>query len=158
MPTRRALALIALAASLAVVAGPAIPAMEPEPMDLLAARDPDFARGRQAVAAKNWNAAIKAFHISEQRDSRNADIQNMLGYAYRNAGQVEVAFKHYQRALKIDPRHLGAHEYIGEAYLMVKNPAKAEEHLAALKKACPGVCEEYDDLKKKIDEYRARNK
>ena len=115
MPIRRIPALIALAASLAVVAGPAQPAMDPEPMDVLAARDPDFARGRQAIEARNWNAAIKAFHIAEQRDSRNADIQNMLGYAYRNAGQLESAFKHYQRALQIDARHRGAHEYIGEA-------------------------------------------
>lgn len=158
MPIRRIPALIALAASLAVIAGPAQPAMDPEPMDVLAARDPDFARGRQAVEARNWNAAIKAFHIAEQRDTRNADIQNMLGYAYRNAGQLESAFKHYQRALQIDSRHRGAHEYIGEAYLIARNPAKAEEHLAALKKICPGVCEEYDDLKKKIDTYRAGNK
>jgi tetratricopeptide (TPR) repeat protein len=157
MPIRRSL-LPLLSACLLLVSGPAPAAMEPEPIDVLTERDRDFARGRQAVQAKDWKAAIKAFHIAEQRDGRNADIQNMLGYAYRNAGQLDIAFKHYQRALQIDPRHRWAHEYIGEAYLMAKNPAKAEEHLATLRRICPSVCEERDDLAKKIEQYRASNK
>jgi hypothetical protein len=69
---------------------------------------------------------------------------------------VELAFKHYGRALQLNPRHRGAHEYAGEAYLMVSNLAKAEEHLAALQKICLIPCEEYEDLRKKIDTYRER--
>jgi Flp pilus assembly protein TadD len=117
----------------------------------------DHAVGRQAIEARDWNAAIASLTKAAQRDSRNADIQNLLGYAYRNSGQLEPAFNHYQRALQLDPRHLGAHEYIGEAYLMANNPAKAEEHLAALKRYCRSAnCEEHADLSKKIDQYRAR--
>jgi hypothetical protein len=41
---------------------------------------------------------------------------------------------------------------------MANNPAKAEEHLAQLKRLCPSVCEEYDDLSKKLAQYRARAK
>jgi tetratricopeptide (TPR) repeat protein len=89
-------------------------------------------------------------------DTRNADIQNYLGYAYRNAGQLDLAFRHYQRALQLNPRHRGAHEYVGEAYLVVHNLAKAEEHLAALQKICLIPCEEYADLKQKIAEYRGK--
>jgi tetratricopeptide (TPR) repeat protein len=55
------------------------------------------------------------------RDTRNADIENYLGYAYRKSGQVLSALTYYQRALQLDPRHRGAHEYIGEAYLMANN-------------------------------------
>jgi len=119
---------------------------------------PDHAAGKKAIEAKDWNGAIQSLTKAAQSDSRSADIQNLLGYAYRNTGQLEPAFKHYQRALQLDPRHLGAHEYIGEAYLIANNPAKAEEHLAALKRFCPGMCEERDDLSKKIQEYRARSK
>jgi len=158
MPTLRRLLLIFLTACLPLAAGPATSALEPEPIDALTERDRDFALGRQAVQAKNWDTAIKHFHIAEQRDGRNAEIQNMLGYAYRNAGKLDIAFKHYQRALQIDPRHRWTHEYIGEAYLMAKNPAKAEEHLAALKRVCPSACEERDELAKKIAQYRAANK
>ena len=90
------------------------------------------------------------------RDTRNADIENYLGYAYRQSGQLQPAFTHYQRALQINPRHRGAHEYIGEAYLMANNLAKAEEHLAALQRICLIPCEEYEDLKKAVADYRAR--
>ncbi len=39
---------------------------------------------------------------------------------------------------------------------MANNPAKAEEHLAALQRICLIPCEEYADLKKAIADYRAR--
>jgi Flp pilus assembly protein TadD len=118
--------------------------------------DPDYAAGKQAIDAKDWSAAIKSLNSAALRDTRNADIQNYLGYAYRNAGQLDLAFRHYQRALQLNPRHRGAHEYVGEAYLIVHNLAKAEEHLAALHKICLIPCEEYADLKKKIAEYRSK--
>jgi Flp pilus assembly protein TadD len=125
--------------------------------DPAAARlDPDYAAGKQAIEAKEWSAAIKSLSSAALRDTRNADIQNYLGYAYRNAGQMEFAFKHYGRALQLNPRHRGAHEYVGEAYLIVNNLSKAEEHLAALQEICLLPCEEYEDLKKQIDVYRKR--
>jgi Flp pilus assembly protein TadD len=120
--------------------------------------DPDYAAGKNAIAAKDWNAAIKAFSSAALRDTRNADIQNYLGYAYRHTGQLELAFKHYQRALDLNPRHRGAHEYVGEAYLIVNNLTKAEEHLAALQRICLIPCEEYGDLKDAIAAYRERTK
>jgi len=39
---------------------------------------------------------------------------------------------------------------------MAGNLPKAEEHLAKLKEICLVPCEEYDDLRKKVEEYRAR--
>ncbi len=118
--------------------------------------DPDYAAGKKAIEAKDWGAAIGFLGKAALRDSRNADIQNHLGYAYRNAGKLDKAFEHYRKALKLNPRHRGAHEYIGEAYLLVNNPAKAAEHLAALKKICVLPCEEYEDLKAKLEKYGAR--
>jgi len=118
--------------------------------------DPDYAAGKKAIEAKDWGAAVKWLSSAALRDTRNADIQNYLGYAYRNAGQMELAFKHYGRALQLNPRHRGAHEYVGEAYLMVNNLSKAEEHLAALRTICLIPCEEYEDLQKQIDAYRER--
>jgi len=119
--------------------------------------DPDYAAGKKAIESKSWQAAIKLLNSAALRDTRNADIQNYLGYAHRNSGQMELAFKHYGRALQLNPRHRGAHEYVGEAYLLVDNLPKAEEHLAALHKICLIPCEEYDDLGKKIEVYRKSN-
>ena len=118
--------------------------------------DPDYASGRQAVESKDWPAAIRLLSSAALRDTRNADIQNYLGFAYRNLGDLASAFGHYNRALLLNPRHRGAHEYVGEAYLMVNNLAKAEEHLAALEKICLLPCEELDDLKRAVTEYRKK--
>ena len=118
--------------------------------------DPDYAAGKMAIAAKDWNAAIKALSSAALRDTRNPDIQNYLGYAYRHTGQLDLAFRHYHRALQLDPRHRGAHEYVGEAYLIANNLAKAEEHLAALQRICLIPCEQYEDLKKAVVAYRRR--
>jgi len=158
MHMKSILSSVAVTLALAVASTPAMPAAEPDPLDVLVGNNPDFAQGKRAVEARDWKAAIKWLTAADKRGGRNADIQNYLGFAYRNDGQLDASFKHYEQALKIDPRHRGAHEYIGEAYLMTRNLAKAEEHLAALKRACPAVCEEYDDLSKKIADYRARNK
>lgn len=118
--------------------------------------DPDVAAGRKAIAARDWRAAIKALSAAALRDTRNADIQNDLGYAHRNAGELAQAFEHYDRALNLDPRHRGAHEYAGEAALIAGDLARAERHLMALKSICLLPCEEYDDLKSAIDAYRSK--
>jgi len=57
-------------------------------------------------------------------------------------------------ALELNPNHRGAHEYVGETYLLVNDPAKAEEHLAALAKLCFVPCAEYNDLKRAIAAYK----
>lgn len=117
--------------------------------------DPDYAGGRQAVEAKDWPAAIRFLNSAALRDTRNADIQNYLGYAYRNSGELALAFQHYHRALQLNARHRGAHEYLGEAYLMSGNLAKAEEHLALLDRICLIPCAEQGLLREKIAAFRA---
>jgi Flp pilus assembly protein TadD len=156
MPTVK-LTVVALLAVAWLALWPGTGAADPADDDTTAVKlDPDYAAGKQAIDAKDWSAAIKSLTSAALRDTRNADIQNYLGYAYRNAGQLDLAFRHYQRALQLNPRHRGAHEYVGEAYLIVHNLAKAEEHLAALHKICLIPCEEYADLKKKIVAYRSK--
>jgi len=116
--------------------------------------DPDYESGKKAIEAQNWKTALDSFGRVASREPSNADVQNYLGYAWRKSGNLELAFKHYNEALRLDPKHKGAHEYIGEAYLMVDDLPKAEEHLALLDKLCFFSCEEYRDLKKSIEEYK----
>ena len=77
----------------------------------------------------------------------------MLPNAPRRWLRHSVAACH-RRALSIDPRHKGAHEYIGETYLKVGNLASAEKHLAVLKELCPLSCEQLADLEREIAAYR----
>ena len=89
------------------------------------------------------------------RDTRNADIQNYIGYSYRRLRELEPAFAHFRQALTINPRHRAAHEHMGEAYLTVGNLPAAQEHLAALERICLIPCNEQGDLQKAIAKYKA---
>ena len=131
---------------------------EPTEEDPLASQlDPDYAAGKQAIEARQWSTAVRRLSSAALRDTRNADIQNYLGYAHRQLGEMDAAFKHYELALRLNPRHRGAHEYVGEAYLKMGNPGKALMHLAALQKICLVPCEEMVDLQKAIADYETKN-
>ena len=116
--------------------------------------DPDFKAGKKALRAENWNGAIAAFELAALRDPTNADIQNYIGYAYRRLRQMGPAIGHYQKALMLNSRHRSAHEHLGEAYLVLGEPAKAQQLLEALENLCLLPCEEYDDLKRAIAAYK----
>ena len=116
--------------------------------------DPDFAAGKNALAAGDWDGAIASLKLASLRDPRNADIQNYVGYAYRRLRQLGPAMGYYQRALTFNPRHRSAHQHIGELYLVLHEPTKAEEHRAALERICLVPCEELGDLARVIAAYK----
>lgn len=152
---RWAAAGLTLAAAL-VIALPGPVLADPADDEDLAASDPDYRAGKEALQRKDWNEALKRFSQAALRAPDNPDVENYLGFAHRNLGQLEPAFKHYKRALELNPRHRGAHEYVGEAYLLVGDLPRAEEHLAALQKICIMPCPELLDLEREITVYRQR--
>jgi len=115
--------------------------------------DPDFAAGKKALVAENWNGAIMTLMLAALRDPLNADIQNYIGYAYRRLRQLGPAMQHYQQALVLNRRHRSAHEHLGELYLVLGEPAKAKLQLATLEDICLIPCAETDDLKRAIAVY-----
>ena len=141
--------------SAAIVAFAPIAAADPYEADPdLATRDEDYAAGRKMVDVGNWAEAVRLFKRTELRNPDHADVQNVLGFAYRNLKQYELALRHYRRAIEIDPRHRGAHEYIGETYLLTGDLAAAERHLAALKEICLLPCDELENLEGAIAKFR----
>jgi tetratricopeptide (TPR) repeat protein len=115
--------------------------------------DPDFAAGKKALVAEDWNGAITALKLALLRDARNADIHNYIGYAYRRLRQFGPAMQYYQQAIVLNRRHRSAHEHLGELYLALGEPAKAEQQLATLEDICLIPCVETDDLKRAIAAY-----
>jgi Flp pilus assembly protein TadD len=144
--------LIVLAAASAAFADAEPPARTRE--------DPDLGAAHARIKARDWPGAVAVMQKAVARDPGNADYHNLLAYALRNSANPDMAvvFKHYGEALRIDPKHKGAHEYIGEAYLMTGDVARAREHLAALNKLCFFSCAEYRDLKQAIEEHEARRR
>ena len=123
----------------------------PEPV---ASQTPDdFAVGKKAIAAKNWTLAADSFKKVVASNPKSADGYNLLGYSSRWLGKYDEAFAAYDKALALDPKHKGALEYSGVAYLKVKQKAKAEAQLVKLKAIC-ATCEETTDLAKAIATYK----
>jgi tetratricopeptide (TPR) repeat protein len=151
---RRRATRVALVAAIALGTASPCSADPQETNPEASAQDPDYAAGRKAIDAKNWNAAIKSLSSAALRSPGNADIQNYLGFAYRKAGKLDLAFKHYKQAIALNPRHRGAHEYIGEAYLIKGDLRSAEKHLAALREICLLPCEELTDLEREIAKFK----
>jgi Flp pilus assembly protein TadD len=120
--------------------------------------DPAFAQAKAMIEQKNYAGAIPLLQQVVQRNPRNADAYNLLGYATRASGNPAGSLQYYQQALAIDARHLGAHEYLGEAYLMLDRPAEADQMLARLDSLCVFGCTEYRMLKAAIANYKQGRK
>ena len=120
--------------------------------------DPEYTAAVRAIKADQYGQAIPLLQQVVGRDPRNADAYNWLAYATRRNGDAAASLPLYEKALAIDPKHRGAHEYIGEAYLMLGNVAKAKEHLARLNTLCFLPCSEYKDLKKAVEQYEKTGK
>ena len=113
-----------------------------------------YERAVELVEAADYEEALEVLVTLNRNEPGNADVLNMLGFAHRNLGRVETAFDYYRDALAIEPRHLGANEYLGELYLETGELEKAEERLGELVAACPSGCEERDELSEAIAAYR----
>ena len=135
-----------------VSAAPTPAKATPTPAPSVAAKNvtTELTKIRTLIAAKNFSAALTSLQAADKTFPNNADINNLLGYSARNLKQYKPAATYYVKALKIDPKHLGALEYQGELFMLTKKTSDAKKNLAKLKSLCGVNCEEYLDLKKAI--------
>jgi len=115
-----------------------------------------YSQASAKVDATDYRGAMSILDKIIVKDPRNPDALNLMGFCERKLGNPDEALEYYEKALAIRPNHVGANEYLGELYLEMKNLPKAEERLKVLAKACNG-CEEQQELKEKIDKYKAAN-
>ena len=111
---------------------------------------------RNAIKAGNYEKAIDLLTEADQKKS--ADWHNLMGYSLRKKAVPNLtdAEKYYITALNLDTTHRGALEYYGELLLLKNDLVAAEKMLARLDKACMFGCEELQDLKKSIQQYKAK--
>jgi Flp pilus assembly protein TadD len=120
--------------------------------------NPDFANAKAAIDKQDWSTAIALLTKVTAAEPKNPEAFNLLGYSVRKSGNPQASLQYYNYALALDPKHLGANEYIGEAYLQLNDVAKAEEHLKRLDELCTFGCTEYTTLKNAIAAYKASHK
>ncbi len=111
----------------------------------------------QMIEKQEFEQVIKELDAALLDDPDDADLLNLLAYSHRNLQHYDIALEYYQKALQLEPKHRGANEYLGELYLLLGQLEKAEQRLAILDKACFFGCDEFDELKQAIAEYRRKN-
>ena len=111
----------------------------------------DYGRAAELVASGRYDEALVILVDLADKSPGDADVFNLLGFSYRKTGDLSRARKHYERALRLDPDHLGALEYQGELFLMQGDAAGAKANLVRLEALCPSGCEEREELEEAIE-------
>jgi tetratricopeptide (TPR) repeat protein len=145
---------------LAVQAGTPVAAMGASdmPSSSTPAYDPaaEYAKGVAALNAGQYKDAEKSLSRVASA-APTAEVWRMIGQA--NAGQSDLkgARKAYERAVKLEPDNLAAHQGLGLALAGLKDPkAQAElDWLTGKAKACNETCADAAALKSAIEAVQA---
>jgi Flp pilus assembly protein TadD len=151
-----ALLALALAGGSALAAGTDSPSPSPSPSPA-ASQPSKYEQAVNHIEAERFAEAVPLLELVVQQEPGIADAWNYLGFAYRNLQRFDEAFAAYNQALLIDHDHDGANEYLGELYLMTGDLDSAEQQLQVLDDNCTFSCDEYDELKQKIAEYKTKH-
>src|SRR5262245_63875856 len=106
-----------------------------------------LAAGDLVLEARYADALPLLFRI---KDRNNPQVLNLIGYSTRKLGDVDKGIDDYRQALAINPGYTKARQYLGEAYLLKDDVAKAKEQLMEIADRCGGPCEDYELLVKAI--------
>jgi tetratricopeptide (TPR) repeat protein len=128
----------------------------------------DYAEGAAAFEREDWPAVIEYMTRAVEQRPWHDDAYNLMGFAYRKLGDYDKALQAYDWALKLNPHHRGALEYLGEAYLELDQPEAAKATLERLEVECRRIapaatdggwqadCEEWQELSEAYEAYVAQ--
>jgi len=108
------------------------------------------------VNAGDYRGAIPMLTAIIQKDANNTDALNLMGYSLRKTGQTDMALQYYNRALALQPKHIGANEYLGELYAELGQIDKAKERLGILQAIC-GHCSQTQELSQAIEKAQKKS-
>lgn len=108
----------------------------------------------EAVGLINQDRFTDAFAALERAEAAvgpHPDVLNYMGFVSRKLGRLDDSLRYYTAALRIDPNHIGATEYLGELYIQMGQVDRAERQLARLDELCAYGCEQREELARWID-------
>ena len=94
-----------------------------------------------------YQAAFNDLALTTAAAGPHPDVTTYMGYTQRKMGNFDLAKTYYAMALKVDPQHKGANEYLGELYVETGEMDKAKVQLAKLEEICTFGCIEEDELR-----------
>ena len=107
-------------------------------------KNTELKAAKLAINRKEYKKAIVELNKILAEKPNHADAWNLLGFSARKSGDFKTAKTAYTKALSINPKHTRAMEYMGEMYLSLNQPEKAEELLSRLDKLCSYNCKDRD--------------
>jgi len=117
-----------------------------------------YKKAEKYIEEDNFKKSLKVLKALTKREDLagfRADIYNLLGFSYRKLSKPDLdkSFAAYMMAIELDPEHIGAHEYLGELYLMLQDKSKALEMLVRLGDIAGKSTKEYLDLEEAINNF-----
>lgn len=107
------------------------------------------------LATGKYAQALEVLEGVLTRHPHCADAFTYKGFAYRKLGDVRKAKENYQKAIEINPAHLGANRYLAATYLEAGDLGRAFEQMQVIRMTCGAQnCQELDELEAEINAYR----
>jgi protein O-mannosyl-transferase len=94
----------------------------------------------------NWQNTITLFDHAVRVTDRNTRAHVCLGLGYTDAGNPEMARRHYVQALQYDPRHAEGNNNYGNLLLDMGRSAEAEQHFRRALSSSPRYAEAHNNL------------
>lgn len=110
-----------------------------------------YAEAVGLINRERYAEALDVLARVEAAIGPHPDVLNYMGFASRKLGRFDAALAYYDRALRLDPTHLGATEYLGELYIQLGELDRARAQLARLDELCVYGCAQREELARWIE-------
>ena len=118
---------------------------------------PDKALTDYAYALAKEERYAEALDVLNLLQNPNTpEALNYRGYATRKLGRIDEGIGYYHRSIALDPHYAQVREYLGEAYVIKGDRARAKTQLHAIKTICGTDCPQYEHLAMAIEGRQPR--
>jgi tetratricopeptide (TPR) repeat protein len=112
--------------------------------------DASYLQASALINEGRYEDALYSLRVAGLALGPQADVLTYQGFANRKLGRLDTAISYYSAALKLQPGHRGANEYLGEYYVEIGDIGKARMQLKTLDRICRFGCEEAEELRRWI--------